>query len=231
MAADADAPGGQLSEMAQTPSSPSSPAEGNSELTTTEESCTAKHTRGESADSDVTIIDEADLPANGAFATRSASPVRLAAVLGLVGVVVLAALIGWFGLHAYQSRQAQVQRELFLQVARQGAVNLTTIDWKQADADVQRILDSATGTFRDGFSERKQPFIDVVKKAQSTSVGTITEAGLESKSGDEAQVLVGVSVKTSNIGAPEQEPHLWRMRISVTKVGNEAKVSDVEFVP
>ena len=52
--------------------------------------------------------------------------------------------------------------KLFVQVARQGALNLTTIDCQSADADVQRILDSATGTFYDDFSKRSQPFIDVV---------------------------------------------------------------------
>ena len=123
------------------------------------------------------------------------------------------------------------QRELFLQVGRQGALNLTTIDWQHADTDVQRILDSATGTFYDDFSKRKQPFIDVVKKAQSKSVGTITQAGLESDSGDEAQVLVAVSVKTSNLGGADQAPRAWRMRITVQKMGDQAKVANVAFVP
>ena len=93
---------------------------------------------------------------------------------------------------------------MFLQVGRQGALNLTTIDFAEADTDIQRILDSATGTFYDDFSKRSQPFVDVVKQAHSKSVGTVTEAGLESASADQAQVLVAVSVKTSNAGAAEQ---------------------------
>ena len=44
----------------------------------------------------------------------------------------------------------------------------------------------------------------VVKKAQSHSEGTITEAALESESGDQAQVLVAVTVKTSTAGAPKK---------------------------
>ncbi|OBG90451.1 Mce protein [Mycobacterium sp. E3251] len=159
------------------------------------------------------------------------SPVRLAVILVLVTVVGLGALAGWFGFQEHKARQAQQQRELLVRVARQGALNLTTIDWQHADTDVKRILDSATGTFYEDFSHRSQPFMDVVKKAQSTSVGTITEAGLESESGDEAQVLVAVSVKTSNRGASEQDPRHWRMRITVQKLGGEAKVSNVAFVP
>jgi Mce-associated membrane protein len=158
------------------------------------------------------------------------SHMRLAMISGTIVALLLAALVGWLGFAAYQSHRAQQQRELFIQAGRQGALNLTTIDWQHADSDVQRIVDSATGTFRDEFSERRQPFIDVVKKAQAKSVGTITEAGLESESGDEAQMMVAVSVKTADLGAAELPPRAWRIRISVMKVGNEVKISNVRFV-
>jgi Mce-associated membrane protein len=166
-------------------------------------------------------------------APRSKQPMsapRHATLLGLAVVVVLAALVGWLGFRVHESHQAQAQRSQFVQAARQSALNLTTIDWQRADADVQRILDGATGQFHDDFAARSKPFIEVVKQAKSTTVGTIAEAGLESESGGTAQVLVAVAVKTSNAGAPEQDPHAWRMRIAVQEVGDQAKVSNVEFV-
>jgi Mce-associated membrane protein len=171
-----------------------------------------------------------DDPKDVATEKKPKSPVRLATVLGVVVVVALTALAGWLGFRDYQAHQVQAQRALLIQVGRQGALNLTTIDWQHADTDIQRILDSATGSFYDDFSKRSKPFVDVVKKAQSKSAGTVVEAGLESQSGDEGQVLVAVSVKTSNAGAAEEEPRHWRMRILVKKVGDEAKVSNVEFV-
>jgi Mce-associated membrane protein len=185
----------------------------------------------EAEDYDGEVDADVDDPKDAATDKESMSPVRLATVLGVVVVVALSALVGWLGFREHQAHQAQQERELLVQVGRQGALNLTTIDWQHADTDIQRILDSATGTFYDDFSKRSKPFVDVVKKAQSKSVGTITEAGLESQSGDEAQVLVAVSVKTSNLGAAEQDPRHWRMRMSVQKMGNEAKISNVTFVP
>jgi Mce-associated membrane protein len=151
--------------------------------------------------------------------------------VGIAVVAALGSLTGWLGYRTYGDHQAQLQRNLFVEVGRQGAVNLTTISYTEADADVRRILDSSTGTFYDDFKKRSQPFLEVVKQTRSKSQGTVTAAGLESQAGDQAQVLVAVSVNTTLAGAPEQQPRSWRMRISVQKVSDGAKVSNVEFVP
>ncbi|ETZ97983.1 hypothetical protein I546_7016 [Mycobacterium kansasii 732] len=158
-------------------------------------------------------------------------PERSALLIGLVVLLALAGLVAFLGVRAHQSQQALQQSRLFLQAGRQGALNLTTIDFHQANADVQRILDGATGQLYDNFAKRSQPYIDVVVRTQSRSVGTVTEAALESQSGDHAQVLVAVTVKTSNIYAAQEESRAWRMRLLVRRVGAQAKVSNVEFVP
>jgi Mce-associated membrane protein len=166
-----------------------------------------------------------------AWTPTSGSPsVRLALVAGLIIVVALAALAGWLGLRAHESRSTAHQHDVAVQVAEQGAINLTTIDWQQADSNIRRILDGATGAFYDDFSQRSQPFVEVVKRAKSTSVGTVTAAALESESGDDARVLVTVSVKTTAATTPEAGPRLWRMRMSLHQVHDQLKVSDVEFV-
>jgi Mce-associated membrane protein len=159
------------------------------------------------------------------------SDTRLLITVGLVVIAALAGVGGWLGYRAYQDREAQAQRNLYVQVARQTAVNLTTIDYTQVDADIKRILESATGNFYDDFQKRSQPFVDVVKKVQSKSEGTVAEAALLSATKDQAQVLVAVSVKTTIAAAPEQEPRRWRMRISVQQTGGGAKASNVDFVP
>jgi Mce-associated membrane protein len=164
--------------------------------------------------------------ANRARLTRTGSAV----VAGALIVATLAGLTGWLGYRAYQQHEAGAQRELFVQTARQGAVNLTSINYTEVDADVQRILDLATGAFRDDFEQRSKPFIEVVKVAQSKSEGTVTNAGLESQNVDSAQVLVAVAVKSQTAGG-EEAPREWRMRIEVRSVGDDAKVSNVVFVP
>jgi Mce-associated membrane protein len=162
---------------------------------------------------------------------RRRSLILIAAGITVVAIAVLAGLAGRFEYQARHERRAAEHVAALLQAGRQAALNLTTIDYNEADADITRVLDSATGEFKDEFQRNSAGFADVVRKAQATTVGTVTAAGVESTDGDSAQILVALSVKTTNAGAPEQQPRLWRMRITMQKQGDDAMVSNVRFVP
>ena len=177
----------------------------------------------------------AEEPENPDTGDQVAAPGRLsrvgsALVASAVILAALSGLAGWLGYRAYEKHQARAQRDLFVQIARQGAVNLTTINYTEVEADVQRIIDLSTGAFHEDFQQRSKSFVDVVKAAQSKSEGTVTDAGLESQRGDSAQVLVAVAVKSRTAGG-EEAPREWRMRIEVQSVGGDAKVANVVFVP
>jgi Mce-associated membrane protein len=182
-------------------------------------------------DSGVDVKEGEQKPVPKARTRRRIGDFRWALIVGLATVLATGGLTGWLVYQTDQSHQTLERRELFLHVGRQAAVNLTTLDYATVDADVQRILDSATGQFYDDFQRRSPTFIQLLRQAQSKSEGTIAEAGLESASDTQAQVLVAVRVTTSNAGAPDQRPRGWRMRISVQMVGANPKVSNVDFVP
>lgn len=152
------------------------------------------------------------------------------AVVGGVLVVALVALTAWLGQSYYKVHQDQQRRDMFMETARQGATALTTIDWEHAEDDIQRVLDSSTGRFYDDFEKRSKSFLDVVKQIKSKSVGTVTASGLESYSEDKADVLMSVTIRSTNAGVPEQAPQVWRMVLTVQDIDGKAKVSNVEFI-
>lgn len=162
--------------------------------------------------------------------TRLLTPVRSGIAIMVAVLLAMGSIAGWMALRVHHAHQVVHQRDQFLQCARQEALNLTTIDWQHADSDMQRIVDAATGRFHDDFADRSGLFVEAVKQAKSKSVGTIIAAGVESATGNDAQVLVAVGVKTTTDGHPSAEPHNWRMRISLQQVAGDVKVSRVEFV-
>ena len=159
------------------------------------------------------------------------SSLLLAGVAGLIAVVAVGTLSVWLGCRAHESQQIEAERQLYLQVACQGALDLTTIDYRHAQADSRRILDTATGQFHDEFSQRVEPFVDVVEKSKSSSQGTVTEPGLDSVAGDEAQATVAVSVHTTVPGSLKPVPRSWRMHLTLQKLSSDVKISNVGFVP
>ncbi|MUL74529.1 mammalian cell entry protein [Mycobacterium sp. CBMA226] len=159
---------------------------------------------------------------------RFSAPV-VAIVICSVALVGTATLSAVFGYRMYEDRRVDNARAAYIQAARQGVINLTTINYTTVDEDVKRVLDSSTGSFHDDFERRAKSFAEVVKKAQSKSEGTITAAAIQKEDGGQATVLVTVSLKMGNAGAAEQPPRSWRMVIDVAKTGDTAKISNVQF--
>lgn len=165
------------------------------------------------------------------WSARAASPTGLGLVVGAVTMSALSAVALWFGYQTYQGHQTQRERAAFLAVARQGAVDLTTVDATRVEADIKRVLDASTGDFREEFQRRSGPFVDEVRRTKSKSVGSVEESGVETMDTNSAAVLVAVKVSTTQEKAPDPRIKGWRMRITVERVGPDIKVSKVEFVP
>ena len=179
------------------------------------------------------MADDDDDDADVVYVVPTQAPAeaqRIALIAGVLAAAVLTALVGWLGFRSYESGQRDAHRGLFLQAAQDVAVNLSSVDYEHVDADAQHIQDSAIGTFAASFAHHKQAYIDTAKRSRSRSLGTVTDSGLESQSGDQGRVLVAVTVKTTDPAGAEQEPELFRMRITVQKVGDGAKISDLAFV-
>lgn len=154
--------------------------------------------------------------------------VIVALVVGVLVVGALGALVAWLGQRELQLRRDDALHQMYLTAGKQVAVNLTTIDYRHVDDDIKRALDTSTGAYFDDFKQRSVAVVDSVKQQQSASVGTVTEAGVESANETTGVVLVAVKVHTEVGSGPPQRDRYWRVRLTMHKVGDSAKASKVE---
>ena len=172
--------------------------------------------------------------------TAEAEPARrrlrapnLAVALTIATIVAICALLGvsgWMAWHHHNVVQERQRAAAYTATARQGVINLTSLDFNKAKEGVQRVLDSATGEFKDDFQRRAQDFESVVKDSKAVTEGSVAATAVESMNNDSAVVLVLANERVTNIAGAKDQPRTFRFRVSVVHDGDQLKLSKVEFV-
>jgi Mce-associated membrane protein len=120
----------------------------------------------------------------------------------------------------------------FVTGAKQGVLNMISLNSNRAKEDVQRVIDGSTGQFKDEFQQRANDFISMVTQSKAVTEGTVHAAALESLNDDSAVVLVSATSQVTNSPPGKDVPPLmWRLRVTVAQVGAQYKLSKVEYVP
>lgn len=150
-----------------------------------------------------------------------------------LGAIVIAASLAGSGYIALQHREVTHQRQQaaeFAAAARHGVVGLTSLDFATAREQVQQLIDSSTGAFRDDFQGRAEDFTQVVEASKVVTKGTVQSAAVQSMTADSAVVLVAATSEVTNSAGEKQQPRAWRLSVTVTREGDQIKMSRVEFV-
>ncbi|HWF28714.1 MAG TPA: hypothetical protein VG327_10110 [Mycobacterium sp.] len=158
----------------------------------------------------------------------------LSATWKVAAIILIICFAGASGYMAWQhddTTQREQRAARFVAGARQGIVNMTSLDFTKAKEDVQRVIDSSTGQFRDDFQQRAKDFTTVVEQSKVVTEGTVNAAALESMDEHSASVLVSATSKITNSAGAKDEPRAWRLRVTVTEDGGQYKMSKVDFVP
>lgn len=163
--------------------------------------------------------------------TRRRSAGRL--VAAGAAVVVLCALLGLSGFMAWKDHGAEQLRQRQAEaaaVARQGVVNIMSLDFTNAQGDIQRVLDSATGKFRDDFQSESEFLIKALEESKVVTEVTVNGVAVESVSADAAVVLVAAQSKASNATDPRQDPQQFRVAVTLARDSGALKMSQVDFL-
>lgn len=154
------------------------------------------------------------------------------ATVALTGViVVLAVVVGILLPGLISARRAEDRRDEVTQVTRQMMTNLVTLRFDTAQADVDRLLDGATGSFREQFGGQAGAFRNVLEQGRVVSTGHVTEVGVQDVTDENATALAAVRARVANSDSPNGEDRNYRMRVTLQHKDDRWLVADVEFVP
>lgn len=179
-----------------------------------------------------------DLTDDTSAAVDAATRTGLQAVLGgpvgtAVWALVVVALLVAAVVLGLQLRAAEQRADLradAVQAARQEALNLTSVDGTDIEGDLQRVLEGASGTFRQEFEAQSRTLTEVLKDNQVKAEGKVLDAGLARFSEDAATALVVIDSVVSNRSIPDGQTRTYRMQLELERVGDRWLTSSLEFV-
>lgn len=151
--------------------------------------------------------------------------------IAVVGICVSVTASGYMIWHHKQAMVEQERAAEYAAGARQAVVTLMSLDFNNANDDVQDIIDNSTGEFRDDFQSAAGDFVKAAQDSKVVAEATVQSAAVESMTGDSAVVLVAATSKVTNTAGAKQEPRAWRLSVNVVRDGGQIKLSKVEFIP
>ncbi|MGE2733056.1 hypothetical protein [Mycolicibacterium vaccae] len=149
-------------------------------------------------------------------------------------VVATLALLGLSGFMEWQHREAEQVRQQnaeYAAAARQSVVTLMSLDFNNAEADVQRIIDNSTGQFKSDFEQQSKDFVKVAQDSKVVTEVSVNSTAVQEMDHDTAEVLVAASSRVTNTAGANGEPRTWRLSVSLQKEDGQIKMAKVEFVP
>ena len=155
----------------------------------------------------------------------------IAAVAAIVLIVCFAGASVYMVFQHRDNAQHHQREAAFVEGAKHGVLNMISLNYNKAKEDVQRVIDSSTGQFKDDFQRSANDFIAVVTQSKTITEGTVNAAAIESMEEDSAVVLVAATSQVTNAPAGKDEPpKVWRLKVTVAEVGGQYKMSKVEYV-
>jgi len=156
------------------------------------------------------------------------------AVAASLVALVVAGLLGATGYMLLEHKKAADERHRtaeYAAAARQGVVNLMSMDYNQAKESVQRVIDDSVGKFQNNFKDSSEDLIKALQDSKMITKVTVNDAAVEQMDDETAVVLVAATSHREGPNAPkeDQQPRVWRVVVSLQRDGGQIKMSDVEF--
>ena len=171
---------------------------------------------------------EADAPSSASMTPPRAPIALIVTLVAVLALLAAGALVGAVKLR--DASQRDDGRAAAVGAARQEALNLTSIDGRDIDADLKRVQDGATGGFAKDFSQRAKDLKSVLTENEVIAEGHVIEAAIVRGDGDTATVLVVVDSTVKNKAVPSGRANTYRMQLDLERHGSRWLTSALQFV-
>lgn len=122
------------------------------------------------------------------------------------------------------------QRDEVLGVAETYALNLSSYDYTKLDQDFARVLDTATGDFKDQYSVAKESLREAIVKFQGKATGNVLARAVLSLDGDHAEVILFVDQTVTNANTAQPRIDRLRMRMGLEKQSGRWFINKLDLV-
>ncbi|WP_395656486.1 hypothetical protein [Nocardioides sp.] len=131
-------------------------------------------------------------------------------------------------------QQAQAEQERYgdvLAAARAEVEAFINIDYRDAQASIDAVAGGATGDFQKQYDSSTAGVVKLLEREKSVMDGKVLWAGVVDIDGDSATVLAATTGTVSNVSTKnEKVARYFRLKLDLTKVGDEWKTNNLEFV-
>lgn len=170
-----------------------------------------------------------------------ARPTNRKSAINTALAVVLLGLCGWLALFALNgsaaapgSTPAEGRADVYTDIsraARAETLAFLEVNHKKMDELADRVLDGATGPFKEQYEGSLKSLKKAAVSQESVSKGRVDEVGLSEVDDDSATAFVAAGSTVQNKGTKgEVENRYWRIKLSMVKEGDRWLVSQLEFV-
>lgn len=152
-------------------------------------------------------------------------------LLGSAVVVFVALLVavGFLGWKLWQQREVAQAGEQAQQAAVSYAQVLTSIDSTKVDENFNKVLEGATGEFKDMYSQSSEQLRQLLIENEAKAHGVVVESAVQSESEDTVVVLLFVDQSVSNTQVPDPRVDRSRIKMTMEDVDGRWRASKVEL--
>ena len=123
------------------------------------------------------------------------------------------------------------QYEEVTAAAREQTLAFLTVDYKDMDPLIDKVLAGSTGKFKKEYENAREPLKATAQQGKSMATGEVKEVGIGDIDGDTALVFVAADGSVTNKNTKgKAQPRAYRFKLTMVHKGDKWLTSDLQIL-